>query len=311
MLDVNSSLVYAKEHIERACPVIEELRNYATNVYGRCVNCSNRTDDDLPVFHEFHHIIEMADGIHALLSVSCCEPVVPVLRSLFEGYLALAYMLAAENKMEYSRRLRSWRFMEIKEDINRIKTFDPDLQIISNLSNLSRQAQEETGISPDFKGEIRRKEDYLNSEIMADVAAEYTRLRTMPKPIRNPEWYNFFGGPRNLRELANKLGHEDSYEIVYPHWSRTSHSGNPQRYIIGQTRDKLAVRSLRSCVNIYDYAVRTSAFLLKSIDLVIHKFRPDEDYSGSDYTRWYTEMADSIMALGNQEINVVPISADR
>jgi hypothetical protein len=311
MFHIKSSLVYAKEHKGRTCPVIQELRNYATNVYGRCVNCSDRTDDDLPAFHQFHHIIEMADGIHALLSVSCCEPAVPLLRSLFEGFLALAYMLAAENEVEYSRRLRSWRFIEVIKDIERIKILDPDYQRIERLLNLSKQAQKDTGISPDFKAGIKQKEDYLNSDIMADVAAEYNKLKAKPKPIRYPEWYNFFGGPRNLRELATKLAYEDHYEIVYPHWSRTSHSGDPQRYIMGQTSEKLIVKSLRSCVNIYVYAVRTSVFVLKSVDLMIHKFRPDEDYSGSDYRQWYAEMAERISMLSDQKIDIVPISMDQ
>ena len=68
------SMAEAKEIIELASPLMQELVNYATNVLARCATSrtlSGREDEDVAALALYRHVIELTDGIEVLLSRSC------------------------------------------------------------------------------------------------------------------------------------------------------------------------------------------------------------------------------------------------
>ncbi len=304
MLNVDFSAVNARELIDYACPFLEEVRNYATWVYGRCGNHGN--DGDLPVFVLFHHVIEMADGIHVLLSASCCEPALPLLRSLFEAFISMEYVLTSKDEAEYSRKSRSWMYMERRKDIKRYALLDPIPQPQSNVPEMLKQHLLNLGPLPDVKGIIQEMERNLKSDEMAEIVEEHHSKR--PKAS---EWYQLFKGPNSRRELAREVGREDLYELFYTDWSRTAHGGDSQRYVIGKRGGKYTIRSLRSCRNLYRYATWTSYFLVGAMDLMIKRFRPAELAPSSGYVRWHDEMRQRCQALAGQEVTEVLLSPER
>lgn len=301
MLNVDFSAANAKEMIDYACPLLEELRNYATGVYARCGNQAN--DIDMPVFVLFHHVIEMADGIHVLLSASCCEPALPLLRSLFEAFISMEFILASKDEAEYSLRTKSWIYMERRKDMKIYARFDPDPQNQTKVPEMVKQHLVNLGPLPDVKGIIQEMERNLKSGEMAEIAEEQTKRKAS-------EWYQLFKGPNNRRELARRVGREDSYELLYTDWSRTAHGGNPSRYVIGRRGGKSVVRSLRSCKNLYHYAKLTCSFLMIAINLMIKRFRPAETVPLSGYVLWHDEMLQRCQALAGREVTEVPLSPE-
>lgn len=303
MLDVNFSAVNARELIDYACPLLEELRHYATWVYARCGNQGN--DGDLPVFVLFHHVIEMSDGILVLFAASCCEPALALLRSLFEAFISMEFILISKDEVEYSRRTRSWAYMERRKDMKKYALLDPDLQNRSSIHEIVKQDLEKLGPLPDVKGIIQEMERNLKSGEMAEIAEEH-----MKRP-KASEWYQLFKGPNDRRQLAKKVGREDYYKLLYTDWSRTAHAGDPSRYILGRRGDKFAVRSLRSCKNLYHYATLKCFFLIGAMDLMIKRFRPAELAPSSSYVRWHDEMRQRCLTLSGQEVTEVLLTAER
>ncbi len=112
----------AKHLIDIAIPVLTELVDNSTWVYLRCIHAGDATYEDLPSFVLYLHIIEMTDGIQVLLSHACCESAVPLLRSSFEAFLSLKYIL----QQDYRRRSLSWLYFDDMRKMKKIQQLDPE-----------------------------------------------------------------------------------------------------------------------------------------------------------------------------------------
>jgi hypothetical protein len=205
----------------------------------------------------------MSDGIHVLLSESFCGPGLPVLRSLFEAYLSLEYIMAADTEEIYSRRLRSWDYVETIKDIKKYKSYDPKHQQSEDLRNLVTETMSRSGQAPDFSKAILKAENFLKSETIRDIALEHERTRKKSgRRRRECEWYELFDGPRDGRHLAKAVKQEGVYQYLYSEWSRDVHAGNPRRYFSASSSGKLTIRPLRTCEDLMNYARWTCTFLL-------------------------------------------------
>jgi hypothetical protein len=99
------SKVEAKNIIDVASPLLQELVNYGTNAYVRCgTSASGKENEDVAAIILYLQIVEMTDGIEALVSQSCPAPAIPLVRSSFEALLFLDYIL----ELDYVRRSLSW-----------------------------------------------------------------------------------------------------------------------------------------------------------------------------------------------------------
>jgi len=97
LLNRDLSQVSAKKIIDISSPLLKELVNYSTNVFGRCqALATGNKDEDLSIFMLFLHIIEMTDAVEILISKCCPVPAQILLRSSFEAYLSIEYILEKE-----------------------------------------------------------------------------------------------------------------------------------------------------------------------------------------------------------------------
>jgi hypothetical protein len=295
LLDIQASKTGAQELIDIACPLIEEARNYATQSYVYNMASGYRTDEDTTVFLMFHHVLEMGDAIHILLLESCCEPAIPILRSLFESYLALEYIMASKDEKTYVNRIKSWKYVEAKKDIKRLEGYDPKHQEDPEFKKMLEEALREEGLEIDFTTAINERQKYVDSAEMRTIQTEYIRTlnkgwKPGKKRRKKCEWYGLFDGPSNLRELAKAIGQEGLHAFLYSGWSRMVHGGDHRRYIVREEPDGYEIRHLRTCDNLMQLARWTCVFLVRSIDLITRKFRPEEAAADQDYVRWYNKM---------------------
>jgi hypothetical protein len=124
-LDRDIAKVEMSDQIKLACPLLQELVNYATNALQRCnleVADGNEDENVAPLIL-YRHIIEMTDGIEVLLSQASVTPGIPVLRSSFEAVLQLEYIL--KDPSEYVRRSLMWMLGFIHDRIAFYERLDP------------------------------------------------------------------------------------------------------------------------------------------------------------------------------------------
>jgi hypothetical protein len=284
ILDRDLSKAIGKPTIEIAVPLLRELVNDATHVFARCHNSvKSKQDEDVPILFSYLHIIQMADAIEALLAEGCSAAAVLPLRSSFEALLAIRYILDADSKRRSSaymvaychRRIRMYKLLDsdTKEGSDFIEDLSTDEALGQiDIANLKQEAK---------KG-IQNLGNLIKKERNTDAEAEYQRLKS--KRGREPEWYQLFGGPPNLRGLARRLNYRARYDFLYRSWSNIAHAVDLSRFITRTGNGKSAINPIRNTDNLATTASFAAWVMLEAKKLVLAKFRPGEEAS---FKGWY------------------------
>ena len=122
------SQIQANELNKVISPLLQEVINFATNVFIRCMSYSEGDENvDLAPFALYRHIMELSDGIEVLLSNACPVPAIPLLRSSFEALLSLEFI--TEDTDLYERRSLTWLASYVRKR----------LAVYESLSDLQRE----------------------------------------------------------------------------------------------------------------------------------------------------------------------------
>jgi hypothetical protein len=86
-------------------------------------------------------------------------------------------------------------------------------------------------------GHISLIEQMLKLPLYAEAETAYQFLIT--HKITNPNWYQFYRGPRNLEQLAAQLNRQGVYEVLYRAWSGAVHGSDVLKGKLVQDEDGL------------------------------------------------------------------------
>ena len=270
----------ARDLIEVACPLLQELVNHATNALSRCaLSSSGKTDVDLAGLALYRHLIEITDGIEVLVSQCCALPAIPLLRSSFESLLAIEYLL--KEKTEYERRALSWFVSYAYQRLALYERLDPtsgrgkqardqykDDLVLLHLENLPLEK------IPAAEENLR---DLLAKPHLQGVVAEYARFK-------HPHWYQLFSGPPNLERLARHLRRSALYDVLYRPWSRHAHAQDLVPLLQGSKRGKFSLGRVREPSQLRQVSGLAASFMLSGTRQMLAWYRP-----GENLKRWYTE----------------------
>ena len=276
------SIAEARKYIDVASPLLKELVNYSTNLFARCGDSAKgEENEDGSVFSLFKHIIEMTDGIDVHVSQSCAVPAIPLVRSSFEALLAMQYILESDN--EYVKRPLSWMANYINDRISQYKLLDPDTQegrqFRENAKKDSAGSRIDWADIDSTKDEIQSLEKVLARAQFKDVEAERKSQRR-----KRPQWYSLFGGPQNLRILAQHLERGAQYVFLYRQWSSVSHAVDFPRFAAIPEKGERYIERLRNPKRLEEVMRFAPTFILEAIRLMTQKCRPGEM---GNFSRWY------------------------
>ncbi len=277
--------VEAKETIKVASPLLQEEINYATNAFQRCQESSKGApDEDLPVLTSYLHVIEMTDGIEALVYQCCSIPAIPLIRSAFEALLSIDYIL----EKDYRRRAFAWLVCYVHERLGQYELFDPSnpksKEFSINLASDELNKYVKLPSFPNIPSAIKNLQSLLNNPNYRVAELEYQNLKSKRK--RKPRWYSLFGGPSNLRDLAIQLNRGAQYELLYRYWSSITHADDISRFLTKTKKGQPVFKPLRNPENLGLISVIASSLILHATQHVMGKFRPGESRSlGSWYIR--------------------------
>ena len=270
----------AKEIIELASPLLQEMVNYSTNALARCATSktlSGREDVDVATIALYRHIIEITDGIEVLLSQSCSMAAIPLLRGSFESLLAIEYIL--ENENDYIRRSLSWLVSYVHKRLEMYERLDPSTNRGRDAKRLFDKDQIVSGIRFPSAGDVQKAIANLRTMLakphIQPIETEYNRYN-------RPEWYRLFGGPVNLRLLSDHLRRGGQYEVLYRQWSTTTHAQDFLPFMARTSEGEPAIGRLREIDQLKEIANFASTFILGATRRVLSKFRP-----GEDLAEWY------------------------
>ena len=204
---------------------------------------------------------------------------IPLLRSSFEALLSIEYIL--ENEANYVQRSLAWIVGYVHKRIDMYERLDPSTNKGQEAKKLfdddSAMTIIRTPIAPlaDVQKAKEKLQSMLTKPHLQIIEAEYSKYT-------KPKWYRLFGGPNDLRTLAQRLRRGGHYEILYRQWSTTAHAQDFLPFIDRTDEGKSAIKRLRDPSRIKEIAGLAAIFILRATRLILKKLR-----SGEDLAPWY------------------------
>ena len=201
---------------------LEEVVNFGTHVFVWHAEANaGKSDEVVPVALFFRHFLEMIDAVSVLIRHSSIDPSKTCLRSAFEATVQLKWIMDSES----SKRGMAFMTWHVHQRLKLYRRHDLNTQQGKQLSSqLKGSAFENIDATDifDLEGARSNLRSLLSKPLYQECETEYQQLRDSGE--RNPQWYRFFGGPRNLEQLATEVGMPAWYQILYREWSGTTHA---------------------------------------------------------------------------------------
>ena len=123
---------------------------------------------------------------------------------------------------------------------------------------------------------LLKREKYRKAE------AEYQRLRDEGR--RNPDWYEFYDGPRSIEQLAREVDMEHWYQVLYRQWSKSVHATNIVTGNLISAEDGTAIPSLRQPFEVESKVSFCVTLAIQVYRSMIEKLAPERKQV---FKRWY------------------------
>jgi len=229
---------------------IKEVVNFSSWVFKwilESIESSGGKDETIPLLGSFRHIFELLDAISELIRISCIDPCKILLRSIFESLLSIEYILEQDSK----RRGLDFMICYWHEDIKQYRRWDPDDQLHAEMlerknNDMIMREWRFEGI-PDVKNikyAIEQKKKVFELPLYQDSESEYQRFREERRG--KAKWYSLRGGPRSVKEMAERLRRPLQYDFLYGYFSESVHGTDLIRNKIEQiSEDLISVAQLR------------------------------------------------------------------
>lgn len=259
--------------INKWSPYLEELINYAANLWGRCEkSLKGIKGTPSSLIYLYYHIIQMADGIHVLCSKACFTTAIPSLRSLWEALISIEYML----QRDFEARSTAWLACCHLDARGYLEQQDMSSEKWNNFSKLKDQDRNLGCLNiaernqPLIRSQIRAYNEVLSKPKFASVLKSMTK-----EAVKRGKWYAVNSGPTSICGMAEQLGRPLEYKLLYSNYSGLSHAKDTSRMIRSDGTQLYLepIRSMQRAEEIYGLA---SGYLTKSALLVAGKLRPDE-----------------------------------
>jgi hypothetical protein len=135
---------------------------------------------------------------------------------------------------------------------------------------------------PDLGKRVNEIDALLDRADFKEIAEEYRRTK---KAHGRNHWYSLYGGPRNIRELADLLKRGAWYAILYKELSERGHSVDTIDRILTHNASGPAARSLRDPTEFNSTVSFAISFAVEAARFLIGYYRPDEEPM---FAKWIT-----------------------
>lgn len=271
--------VQARDLFPRAAPLLREVVNFGTNTFVRCMSAGDGEENThLAPFALYRHILELTDSIEVLVANGCPSACKPNLRSAFEALLSLEYI--TQPGADYRVRSLSWLAAYARDHLRMYRSLlqsSAEGKGFLDAIQSDKTVREFPPLPQDKVAEgIARMEKLLARDQFGEIQAEFAKFK------REPRWYQLFGGPANLHDLADHLLRPAQYDVLYRQWSLASHALDFFPFLAPAPPGEKAVRGLRDIAATNEVTTFAATFLIDATRLLIGKFHPGETWGN-----WY------------------------
>jgi len=211
-----------QKRLEIFADSLYKLANVGTHIVNEILKNKTLENHDISIIMLLRNHIEIIDGIAELTKVSSINNVERLNRILFESFLYIKYILEKDTE----RRGKSYYYyylLDVLKWLNRVKNNTTENIYLQGL--IKQDVVLSNYTLPSFKSidsEITTAKVNIDKPIFSEVKTEY---ESQSKKHRG-QWYSLFGGPSNIKELAENLKMPALYEIIYRYGSKKMHSSD-------------------------------------------------------------------------------------
>jgi hypothetical protein len=279
----------------RSC--LDNLNQYGLQLIKKYTENTSIKTGDIPIYMSLRHQMEIIDAIGVLISKGLADPCLTLLRSLFESFLQVEYIL--ENDSE--QRGRSFIYFEKLKEIEWFEKLDISTHkgkdFIAKINNdkiLTRDGFQKPPGSDQILSDLRAQ---LKTSEFLKIHTEFEKQR---KSQKIKHWYSMFNGPQTLDQLAWVLKLSGTYEILYRHLSESAHSTGIIKGKIVAKDGKGFMLGTRQADNIqfvFSITISLSCFMITRI--IENKFPQARNEFKDFYTR---EIQDLFQKISHEEL---------
>ncbi len=237
---------------------------YGSNVLVESENNPKGDQSDLVVLTIYRFILDNLDGVSILFKNGSIDTTGILLRSIFEGLLALLYILEEETEL----RALSYQVAHYHKEIANFRKIDSNTVEGKKLRSLLKEEGIEEVESFDYRIRLDRIENILKHPKFQPIEEEWQK--------KKKKWFSLFGGPENIFELAEHFNFVSAYELLYRHWSNDIHGLAALDYIREGEDGDIYLCYLRDQKNLYTYSICALNFVSEATLQMITKYLPDK-----------------------------------
>lgn len=227
LLDRGMAKTTARELIQHAVPLLEEIVNYSCRAFSRCSGeAKSGPDTDVAVFVLFHQVIELTDGIAELTRAACARSSIPLARSLMESTLLLEYLLS--DRVRFEERCRAWYVGYLSQQM--MESERGDSETTKGLARIEEWELANLGSPPVTEPDNTR--ELLASALRQEHLLPLVEARRawLQERKREPAWYSLVDKEGDLRALIKK--HVPSrlpdYDVYYRSFAAMTHGATAE-----------------------------------------------------------------------------------
>lgn len=254
---------------------IDELVNFGSNIIKWETERVKIVDEDLPAVLFLRNFIEQIDAISVLVNSSSIEPCKTLLRTALENFFYLEYLFAKDT-YERSMSFLLWNNINNNNYILRLNgKSDEYKKLLERFSKDEHLNGNTPTILPNADTLLEIGEKILLMPKYLPFKKEYER-----KKIKN--WFSLFNGPKNIKELAESLGHHAMYDIFFRNFSASAHGTDIiQGKLIFNGTEELGILQIRDTKNAQDVTINCSNFCMMVYKTFINNRHPErmEEYN--------------------------------
>lgn len=270
ILDRESGVQAAEEHLAPSLDLLEEVVNYGTNLIVRCLRTSNKQIEDTIVLGVLlKQAIAMADSIALQLRGGSAITAEVQLRAMYEACLQLSWILSGESKRRaqayFVGNLRAERAVARRQ----LGEQDRGRTLRGEEWDCLDPTTEELGRA---REQLETIEVLLSEPALAQLNGDFDRERGRLR--FDPPWYRVLG-VRTVARMARDLDREIEYEGIYSPSSDVVHSSSFARHV--EIREgEVSFKQIRSLEGADTLLVTTIYTLGQTYADVLAHYRPTE-----------------------------------
>lgn len=277
---------------------LEEIVNFGSNIVSWDIEKTKGEEEILPPILFLRNFLEYTDACSILVKQSSIEPCNTILRTLLENFLSLEYLLQ-EKKHERSLCFIVWNAFENRQlflSMDQKSVFYKKIEDAFKKDKIFHDLK--PFVLPDIELRIKNNERLLEYDKYKSTVSEY--IRTKKNLNKNPNWYSLYNGPRNVEQLADRLGFNAYYEILYRGLSSSTHGnaiiqGKVARNI-NYGVDIHQIRLPAGAQTVTTFCFNLSTYLFKTY---IYKRLPNKI---SDFDDWIKSIQSIFKALATKDL---------